>query len=840
MSVIDSRRSLYERLPVVYRERDEKVVAPPYQLRAFLDAIDSVLVALAQRVDAQYDDLFIETCERWVIAYLADLVGTSHLDGEESTLRADVARTVKHRRRKGTLGAIESQVHALSGWAAHAIELRDRLAWNQHLDHLRPDAAGAPPFRSGIQGNIRTPVRGGTAAVRSPAWLSFVDGPFDPFARTVDVKPPLVQYEPPVARVAANLPNVGVFVWTLADYRVPVYRPGAPRPPWTQVAPVAPAGAALFAVRFEMHPQSEPMVLFNAHRYRADAQSPNLAEIDAVPGPMPIARLNSNDPAGNPEAYVRVGTYDALGAEYPAAEDVGLVLHLPDVPFAGIQWSFRGANLCAWESGLAPALRPFEIVIDPVHGRVVFGVTGATAATLAQPLADGLLVSATTGASGVKELNGSVGAQPLPRVALPVNPVETRILVDGTTTTLETALANLPARTTPLVIEITRSGPHRLDLAAVAGIGMSGGVPALLLPALPADASGCRVYPLTIRAASGERPVIRLVQPLRLRPAAFAAADPLQHTRENVRLEGLYITRDAAFGAASALIAQAVVNRLEIEGCTLDPGGARVLDGTAAGGRAPPRVSMRLAESMGISGAEKDAFGEEPEIVLFNTICGSLEVDRGYKLSLTSCIVDAGSGVADAAPSLAIRAATGVAMDEWAAPLAFKGITVFGRVRVEVARGEGAIFVHRVEVHDTQDSHSGPLHSSHGSDDPPAECLQRQDNLAQLAKGGSCIRSSYFSGDGDRLPQHVGCVVGPDPLPRFVAEVFGFPGYAQLSTGNDRRIREDGPEADEMGAFNFLRNTHKWKNIGIRLREFSPVGIRTLLIPVTAKPHELD
>jgi hypothetical protein len=36
-----------------------------------------------------------------------------------------------------------------------------------------------------------------------------------------------------------------------------------------------------------------------------------------------------------------------------------------------------------------------------------------------------------------------------------------------------------------------------------------------------------------------------------------------------------------------------------------------------------------------------------------------------------------------------------------------------------------------------------------------------------------------------------------------------------------------------MGAFGYLFNTHKWKNINIRYREFMPVGIRPVLVPVT-------
>lgn len=73
---------------------------------------------------------------------------------------------------------------------------------------------------------------------------------------------------------------------------------------------------------------------------------------------------------------------------------------------------------------------------------------------------------------------------------------------------------------------------------------------------------------------------------------------------------------------------------------------------------------------------------------------------------------------------------------------------------------------------------------------------------------------------------------GTDARLRFTAEWFGRPAYAQVACSSDRRIREGGPAADEMGAFGYLSNSHKWKNIGIRLREFMPVGVRPVLIPV--------
>jgi hypothetical protein len=67
----------------------------------------------------------------------------------------------------------------------------------------------------------------------------------------------------------------------------------------------------------------------------------------------------------------------------------------------------------------------------------------------------------------------------------------------------------------------------------------------------------------------------------------------------------------------------------------------------------------------------------------------------------------------------------------------------------------------------------------------------------------------------------------------FVSEIFGEPAYGQLSHNSDFEIRERGPNDDAMGAFGFLLETHKWRNIQIRFREFMPVGIRPLLIPVT-------
>ena len=165
--------------------------------------------ALRDNIEALYHDFFIDTCADWVVPYLADLLGTSHLSGDPWTLRADVARTIFHRRRKGTLGAVESLAYTLSGWAAQSVELRNNLVWTQHLNHQRPDAGGRPPL--GERRSLAAAVRGGTVSLRDPALLTFLDGPFDPFAHVADFKPGQV------GAPRYNLPNLGIFLWRLED-----------------------------------------------------------------------------------------------------------------------------------------------------------------------------------------------------------------------------------------------------------------------------------------------------------------------------------------------------------------------------------------------------------------------------------------------------------------------------------------------------------------------------------------------------------------------------------------------------------------------------------------------
>jgi len=768
---------LYGRLPEIHRSRDAEQ-ADNAPLAAFLGVIEGVFGDLRGDIEGLYDDLFVDTCAPWVLPYIADLLGTSHLSGDPWTVRADLADTIALRRRKGTLGAVERLVYDLSGYGVHAVELRERLVWAQHLNHLRLDPADSSGDSSGV-------LRGGTVPLRDPATLSLLGTPFDSFARVPDLR----RTDPGALR--HNLPNLAIFLWRLQTFTTPLTRPVHRG---TSDLGSASAGAR-FVLRFDIDPLGRPLRLFGRRReVEGDFAGDGVTEADATPGPILRARLTSGSSAGAPTAYVALATYDASGPA-PAGVVLGdraLTLHLPQATFSPLDpsdYTFLGANLCAWEDGLPRALADREIAIDPAIGRLAIGLDSSAAALA---LEEALLCSATHGALG------PLGAQPLTRDnAWSGAPLPPPIRVGAGHEDIHDALANLGSAGGARVIELTESAIFDLDLSTVVGTLDEDGGPNLTL-----------THSLVIRAADGERPILRLAQPLRARPAALLAIDPSgqgllddANAAITVRLEGLLVTRGPAFPAGAALIERAAVGALELVDATLDPGGYSLLSGA----RAPIEPALRLREPYGFAeGDDERAFAETPEINLRRSISGPLLVDAGYRLRLKDSIVDGGSGVDEepSAATFAIASATPTASGEpdYAAPTSIDRATIFGCARLESLHGSGAIFAQRLEVHDHQ---------------------------------RGCLRLSYVAGLDDVLPPNLGCVAGVTADLAFTSERFGDPGYAQLASRSDRRVRTRGPDDDAMGAFGFLLPAHAWQNLEHRLRETMPVGVRPLLIPVT-------
>ncbi|MFW9872762.1 MAG: hypothetical protein ACFFG0_06625 [Candidatus Thorarchaeota archaeon] len=207
-----------------------------------------------------------------------------------------------------------------------------------------------------------------------------------------------------------------------------------------------------------------------------------------------------------------------------------------------------------------------------------------------------------------------------------------------------------------------------------------------------------------------------------------------------------------------------------------------------------------------VDSSEKERFLQIPEIKIENSICGPLLIEDNYSLYLKNSIIDDCKGVGDnAGNSFAIEApperkdVLTVPWFPWGPPTFVDGITIFGKTHVKSICGKGAIFIHPLKVQD-------------------------------VTKG--CLQHCYISGERNQIPQIEKCVHSSDAYPRlqFVDEEFGEPGYAQLAYNIDNRIKEYGPNSNAMGAYGYLCESDKWRNLILRFREFMPVGIRPLFI----------
>ena len=65
---------IYALLPAVYRTRDAAQGLP---LEALIRVFAGQSSVIEDNIRQLYDDEFIETCARWVIPYIGDLVGAS-------------------------------------------------------------------------------------------------------------------------------------------------------------------------------------------------------------------------------------------------------------------------------------------------------------------------------------------------------------------------------------------------------------------------------------------------------------------------------------------------------------------------------------------------------------------------------------------------------------------------------------------------------------------------------------------------------------------------------------------------------------------------------------------
>jgi hypothetical protein len=198
---------LYNLLPAVYRQRDIEQGGP---LQALLRVISEQVNVVDSDIAHLYRNWFIETCDDWVVPYIADLIGYQPVNqgdlsaGSVSTAlsrilvpRREVAGFIGFRRRKGTLALLEQLAGAVAGWPARVVEFDRYLSVTQSIDHLH-------------QGRART------TDLRSGGALDLLGTPFDSLSHTLDLRRVNSFRTPGLYSV----PTVAVFVWRLRIYSV--------------------------------------------------------------------------------------------------------------------------------------------------------------------------------------------------------------------------------------------------------------------------------------------------------------------------------------------------------------------------------------------------------------------------------------------------------------------------------------------------------------------------------------------------------------------------------------------------------------------------------------------
>lgn len=449
MSALPDR--LYELLPAVYRLRD---VDQAWPLQALLRIINEQADVLDADIAQLYENWFIETCQDWVVPYIADLIGYRlvHEAGEPSSAatsegrllnkilipRREVANTIRFRRRKGTLAVLDQLAEAVAGWPSRAVEFYELLGVTQSTNHLR----------------LR---RGRTADLRDGEALQFLDGPFDRMAHTIDVRRIVSAHDPG----RYNIPTVGLFVWRLKTYSVSFEDGIAVR----ETSAYCVEGVGPQCYTFSVLGNDAP--LFN-HAQRETVPTKIPAELN-LPTRIRRRAFEKQDRYGNGLGVASPGYYGV---------DKSLVIWAPNWPVKDAPQpipidSIIPADLTGWQ--YRPTLG--KVAVDPELGRFAFPVR--------QVPKEGVWVSYYYGFSA--DIGGGEYARPL---AQPATANIYKVGLHGTFPHLADALnqwkTDQPANA---VIEVTDSAVYveQINISLQKG------------------------QTLELRAANRKRPIIRLL-----------------------------------------------------------------------------------------------------------------------------------------------------------------------------------------------------------------------------------------------------------------------------------------------------------------------------------------
>lgn len=197
------KERLYNFLPAIYRRQDFLLGEP---LRALMAIVEGELGILEADIYNLYENWFIETCEEWMMPYIAELVGISDLNDPEKIFpiqRSRIGNTMRYRRHKGTPRTLELVIEDTTGWTARVVEMFEYVITTQYLQRPRTH-------------------RPATFTLTQSTEMVAMRDYFDSNAHTLDIR----AFD--VNRIRYNLKSLSLFIWRLQSYPVkrstPCYR----------------------------------------------------------------------------------------------------------------------------------------------------------------------------------------------------------------------------------------------------------------------------------------------------------------------------------------------------------------------------------------------------------------------------------------------------------------------------------------------------------------------------------------------------------------------------------------------------------------------------------------
>jgi hypothetical protein len=767
----NGNQDLYSLLPAIYRERDAQQNFP---LQSLLSLLEGQRALADSHIQQLLENLFIETCDKWVIPYIGDLVSNNLLfdpsrssEAETATslfpdligkdlrppvairIRADVAKTIHYRRRKATPVMLEELARDVTGWPAHVVEFFQLLGWTQFLEHLRFQCTWTD--------------------MHSIDAMERIAGAFDQTMHTVDVR------QPSQAEGWYNIRNIGFFLWRLQSFPL-VNVPARPTAvPW----------------RYHFSPLGNPAPLFTRLRREADGL---VTEYDV---PAPIRRVlfdkdlrdyAARVPRPPPPNFTRLyGAFGVSPTDPAVASDTSIHVRLngngvdPADPNAPPN-TFIPQIVCMRLDPWPPAQPAGKIVaIDLRTGRLAIGAGWGPINSVDVSYWYGFSSSLGGGTYDRRKWLENPHAFPTP---------PTRFVVQQ----------NGPAGTFPSVaaaLNQWQSAPPKHAIVSIFD-NRTYALPGSIT--LPNDST------LAIEAAQETRPLLQAQTPggtLAIDVSGIAPNDDQRNavfTLNGVVLEGsVHVTGD--------------LGKLRLLHSTLIPG--RQLDGNGNPISTEPSVSVEPTNAAG------HAINLLLRIEAAFSILGQLVVpEPSAGIWLLDCIVQ---GTAASATAVCDPAG------KFAAPLVTERSTFFGSVQVKSLQASEVIFTAAVTAQRTQ---QGCVRFSYV---PPGSVTPRRYHCQPDLAVSNAIAAALQTDPLLSLAaqQQIRQDVESRLVLSFATTLYGQPAYAQLLLSCPREIRTGAEDGSEMGAFCHLKQPQRESNLKIRLQEYLPFGLDPAVIYVT-------